>query len=135
MKIRKVMTTDVEVARPDDSIQSVAKRMAEGDFGFMPVADDEKLLGAITDRDLAIRALARGLPPSTAVSEVMTRDMECAYEDDSLTEVLDSMGSKQIRRMPVVDRKGRLCGVVSLGDLSTKVKEQAAGETLEDISR
>lgn len=135
MKIRDVMTKDVHLARPADTIQEVASRMAKGDFGFVPVADGDQLIGTITDRDIAVRALATGAAPSAAVVEFITRDPQTVLDTDDLKVVLDLMGAKQIRRAPVVDKHGRVVGVVSLGDLSTRVKEKYAGETLESISR
>ena len=135
MKIRDVMSKDVQVARPGDTIQQVAERMRAGDFGFMPVADGDKLIGTVTDRDIVVRAIAGGASPTAPVVEYITRDPHTAWADDDPKTVLDTMGSRQIRRLPVVDKDGRLVGVVSLGDLSTRVKEKYAGETLEDISR
>ena len=135
MKVRDVMSKDVQVARPGDTLQEVAARMASGDFGFMPVADGDRLIGTITDRDIAVRAVAGGAACTSPVVEYISRDPHTAYADDDLKTVLDGMGSKQIRRMPVLDKDERLVGVVSLGDLSTRVKERYAGETLEEISR
>ena len=135
MKIRDVMSKDVQVARPGDTIQHVAERMRAGDFGFMPVADGDKLIGTVTDRDIVVRAIAGGASPTAPVVEYITRDPHTALAEDDPKTVLDTMGSRQIRRLPVVDKDGRLVGVVSLGDLSTRVKEKYAGETLEDISR
>ena len=135
MKVRDVMSKDVQVARPGDTLQEVASRMASGDFGFMPVADGDTLIGTITDRDLTVRALAQGASANAPVVEYITRDPHTARADDDLKTVLDAMGSRQIRRLPVLDKDSRLVGVVSLGDLSTRVKEKYAGETLEDISR
>jgi CBS domain-containing protein len=135
MKVRDVMSKDVQVARPGDTVQDVAARMAAGDFGFMPVADGDTLIGTITDRDLVIRALAQGAATSAPVVEYITRDPHTAFADDDLKTVLDAMGTKQVRRLPVLDKDSRLVGVVSLGDLSTRVKEKYAGEALEDISR
>jgi CBS domain-containing protein len=135
MRVRDVMSKDVQVARPGDSLQEVAGRMASGDFGFMPVADGDRLIGTITDRDIAIRAVAGGAPPTSPVVEYITRDAHTARADDDLKSVLDAMGTRQIRRLPVLDKNDRLVGVVSLGDLSTRVKERYAGEALEDISR
>ena len=135
MKVRDVMSKDVQVARPGDSLQEVATRMAGGDFGFMPVADGDRLIGTITDRDIAVRAVAGGAACTSPVVEYLSRDPQTARADDDLKTVLDSMGSKQIRRLPVLDKDDRLVGVVSLGDLSTRVKEKYAGEALEDISR
>jgi len=135
MKIRDVMTRDVHLARPADTIQDVSSRMAKGGFGFVPVADGDQLIGTITDRDIVVRALATGAASSASVVEFITRDPQTVLDTDDLKVVLDLMGAKQIRRAPVVDKHGRVVGVVSLGDLSTRVKEKYAGETLESISR
>jgi len=135
MKIRDVMTRDVHLARPSDTLQQVAARMAKGDFGFLPVADGDQLIGAITDRDIVVRALAGGAAATAPVVEFITRDPQTVLDTDDLKSVLDLMASRQIRRAPVVDKHGRIVGVISLGDLSTRVKEKYAGETLESISR
>ncbi len=135
MKVRDVMSKDVQVARPGDTLQDVAARMSAGDFGFMPVADGDTLIGTITDRDIAVRAVAGGAACTSPVVEYISRDPHTARADDDLKTVLDAMGTKQIRRLPVLDKDDRLVGVVSLGDLSTRVKEKYAGEALEDISR
>ena len=135
MKIRDVMTKDVHLARPADTIQDVSSRMAKGGFGFVPVADGDQLIGTSTDRDIVVRALATGAASSASVVEFITRDPQTVLDTDDLKVVLDLMGAKQIRRAPVVDKHGRVVGVVSLGDLSTRVKEKYAGEALESISR
>lgn len=135
MKIRDVMSKDVQVARPGDTIQDVAARMASGDFGFIPVADGDRLVGTVTDRDIAVRAVAKGLDSTTLVSDVMTATVVTALDSADLKTALDAMGGGKIRRLPVVDKHERLVGVVSLGDLSTRVKEKYAGETLESISQ
>lgn len=135
MKVRDVMSKDVQVARPGDTLQDVAARMSAGDFGFMPVADGDRLIGTITDRDITVRAVAGGAACTAPVVEYISRDPHTARADDDLKTVLDAMGTKQIRRLPVLDKDDRLVGVVSLGDLSTRVKEKYAGEALEDISR
>ena len=135
MKIRDVMTRDVHLARPGDTIQAVAERMARGDFGFVPVAEGDRLIGAVTDRDLVVRALAAGAAPTAPTVEYITRDPHTVLDTDDLKSVLDLMASRQIRRAPVVDKHGRIVGVISLGDLSTRVKERYAGEALESISR
>lgn len=135
MKVRDLMTRDVHVARPEDTLQEVARRMADGDFGFVPVADGEQLVGTLTDRDIAIRAVASGAMPTATVGEFVSRNALTVRDDEDLKAALDLMASRQIRRVPVIDKNGRLVGVVSLGDLSTRVKEKYAGEALEDISR
>jgi len=135
MKIRDVMSKDVQVARPTDTVQDVAARMAAGDFGFIPVADGDRLVGTITDRDIAVRAVGTGLGPTTPVSQAMTGTVTTVLDSDPLQAGLDAMANGKIRRLPVVDKHERLVGVVSLGDLSTRVKEKYAGEALETISR
>lgn len=135
MKVRDLMTRDVHVARPGDTLQEVARRMSDGDFGFVPVADGEQLVGTLTDRDIAIRAVASGAGAQATVGEFVSRNPMTVRDDDDLKAALDLMASRQIRRVPVIDKHGRLVGVVSLGDLSTRVKEKYAGEALEDISR
>jgi CBS domain-containing protein len=135
MRIRDIMSKDVQIARPGDTLQEVARRMGQGDFGFMPVADGDELIGTVTDRDIAVRAVAGGAQPTTPIVEFITRDPWTVRDDEDLKTALDLMGSRQVRRAPVLDKHGRLVGVVSLGDLSTRVKEKYAGEALEDISR
>lgn len=135
MKVRDVMTRDVHIARPGDTLREVAERMARGDFGFIPVADGDRLIGTITDRDIVVRAVAGGASPDAPVVEYISRDAQTVRDDADLKAVLDLMSSRQIRRAPVVDKHDRVVGVVSLGDLSTRVKEKHAGETLESISR
>ncbi len=135
MKIRDIMTTSPEFARADETVQAVAQRMADGDFGFVPVCDGSRVIGAVTDRDLAVRVLAKGLDPSTAVSEVMTRDIFTVAKDDSIEDVLSAMGDRQLRRFPIVTDNGDLVGVVSIGDLTRKADRKETGETLTEISR
>lgn len=135
MKIQEVMTRDVQVARPDESIQSVARRMSEGDFGFMPVCDGMKIEGTVTDRDLTVRALAEGKSFETPVAAVMSRDVQWCRADEDAKDVLKLMGDRQIRRLPIVDDDNRLVGVVALGDLTGKVRDKHTGDALEDISK
>lgn len=135
MKVKDLMTRNVETARVDESIQSVAQRMARGDFGFMPVCEGKTMIGVVTDRDLTIRALAGGLAPTTAVGEVMTRETSVLHADDDIVDALDKMGDEQLRRLPVIDTNRELCGVVSIGDMASKVKERRTGEALEEISK
>lgn len=135
MKVRDVMSKDVQVARPGDTLQEIAARMQAGDFGFMPVADGDRLIGTITDRDITVRAVATGAACSSPVGEYISRDPLTARSDADARDVLDFMGSKQVRRMPVLDKHDRLVGVVSLGDLSTRARDKDVGEALEDISR
>jgi len=135
MKIRDVMSKDVQVARPTDTLQDVASRMATGDFGFIPVAEGDRLVGTLTDRDITVRAIAKGGGGASLVSEAMTAPVTTVLDSADLKVALEAMSTGRIRRLPVLDKHDRLVGVVSLGDLSTRVKEKYAGEALESISR
>ena len=135
MRIKDVMSKDVQTASPVDTLQDIAGRMKTGDFGFLPVLEGERLFGTVTDRDIAVRGVAEGRPPSAAVAEVMSRGATTVLDSDDLRVALELMGDSKIRRLPVLDKHDRLVGVVSLGDLSARVKEKSAGETLETISR
>ncbi|PZO01574.1 MAG: CBS domain-containing protein [Alphaproteobacteria bacterium] len=135
MKIRDVMSKDVQVARPTDTLQDVASRMATGDFGFIPVAEGDRLVGTLTDRDITVRAVAKGGGGASLVSEAMTAPVTTVLDSADLKVALEAMSTGRIRRLPVLDKHDRLVGVVSLGDLSTRVKEKYAGEALESISR
>jgi CBS domain-containing protein len=132
-KISEVMTSDVKVVRPDESLQRAATLMADEDVGAIPVCDGERLQGMITDRDIAIRAVARGLDTETPVSEVMTEDLVWCNEDDDTLEVLGRMADRQIRRIPVIDANRKLVGIVALGDLAIE-DEENVDEALREIS-
>lgn len=134
MKIKDIMSRDVQVAQPEDSVQTIAQRMFNGDFGFMPVTEGEMLIGTITDRDLTVRALAAGCLPGDSISSYLSRNPLSVRDDDDLKTALDLMSRARIRRLPVLDKNSRLVGVISLGDLSVRVKERFAGEALESIS-
>lgn len=134
MNLSDVMTATVAVARPGDTLQTVARAMAEHDIGSLPVVDGETLLGIVTDRDITIRAVAKGLGGDTPVTEVMSTSVECCFEDDDLSDVSEKMAKNQIRRLPVVDRNKRLVGIVALGDLARADKDKRTGDTLEKIS-
>lgn len=118
MRIRDCMSADVEICRPDDSIQVVAVKMATLDCGAMPIADSKRLLGLITDRDIAVRAVALGKGAETLARDVMSPEVLYCFDDQSVDEVSVNMAELKVRRMPVVDRNKRLVGIVSLGDLS-----------------
>lgn len=132
-KVSEVMTSDVKVVRPDESVQKAAAIMSEQDIGSLPVCDGKRLKGMITDRDIAVRAVAGGRGVDTPVSEVMTEDVIWCSEDADVQDLLRRMGTDQIRRMPVLDENRNLVGIVALGDLAI---EQDAGvdEALRDIS-
>jgi len=135
MNISDCMTREVRLIGPDATIQEAARLMAECDSGALPVSDDDRLIGMITDRDIAIRAIAQGLGPDAKVGEAMSGDLCYCYEDQPVGEVLRNMSELQIRRMPVVNRQKRLVGVVSLGDLARAGETHLAGAALNDISQ
>jgi len=136
MKIREIMTRDVQTVRPDDSIRRAAQLMDQLNVGILPVCDGRDLIGVVTDRDITIRAISAGKQPDrTRVAEVMTANPRYCYEDDPVGSVTELMAGQQIRRVPVVDRNDRLTGIVSLGDLATDAKnDRAVQDTLERIS-
>jgi CBS domain-containing protein len=135
-KVSEVMSTDVQTISPDDTIEEAAQEMRDGDFGLVPVVEDEQLVGVVTDRDIAIRAVAEGKDPSTPVSEVMSEGVVWVNEDDSVEDAARIMSEHQIRRLPVVDSEQHLVGIVSLGDFAVDSSEiEPVVEALSDISR
>jgi len=132
-KISEVMTSEVQVVQPDDTLQDAAAMMAEQDVGALPVCDGSRLQGMITDRDIAVRAVANGRAADTLVREVMSEDVIWCSEDDDTQDVLGRMGDRQIRRIPVVDANRNLVGIVSLGDLAIE-DEENVDEALRSIS-
>ena len=135
MRVSEAMTRDVRVATPGESIRDVAKMMAEIDAGAMPVGENDRLIGMITDRDIAIRAVAQGKGPDTPVREVMsTEKVLYCYDDEELEHVAGNMGDKQVRRLPVVNRDKRLVGILSLGDLANR-QRKAATRAVSGVSK
>lgn len=118
MNVRDCMTTDVHLCAPGDSARDAAVAMRAADTGSIAVGENDRLVGMITDRDLALRVLADGLDPSTPVGDVMSPEIFYCFEDDAVEEVARQMADLQVRRMPVVSRDKRLVGIVSLGDLA-----------------
>src|SRR3954470_13746838 len=135
MKVSEVMTRDVQTVRPDQPVQQAASFMLNADAGSIPVIEGDRLIGMITDRDIAVRGVAKGHGPDTPVRELMTNEMICARLDDDCDEVASKMSEAQVRRLPVIDEQQRLCGIVSLGDLSRETDDQTAGEALEGVSQ
>jgi CBS domain-containing protein len=135
MKINKCMSRDVQLTSPTQSIREAAKKMAEIDAGSLPVADDNRLVGMITDRDIAIRAVAEGKSPDTPVSEVMSKEVLYCFDDQELEEVSRNMADVKVRRLPVLNRDKRLVGIVSLGDLSQKEQPEATAKAVTNISK
>ncbi len=119
MLVHECMSNYVELGRPDMTLKEVACLMRDGDYGFLPIQENDKLIGTITDRDIAIRAVASGLSPDTTkVFEVMSKKVLYCFEDQTLEEVTRNLGDNQVRRLPVLNRDKRLVGVLSLGDLA-----------------
>ena len=135
MKVNEVMTRNVCIASPRMSIAQAAKMMAECDSGALPVGEEDRLVGMITDRDIAIRAVARGKPHETPVREVMSHEVLYCFDDEDIDDIARNMAEQQVRRLPVVNRDKRLVGIVSLGDLSLYARPQHAGEAIAAISR
>ena len=135
MRVSDAMTREVRVASPGQSIREVAKIMAEIDAGAMPVGDNDRLVGMITDRDIAIRAVAEGKGPDTPVREVMsTKTVLYCYEDEELDHVAKNMSEQQVRRLPVVNRDKRLVGIVSLGNLA-QTEGRAANKAVKGVTK
>ena len=134
MRVSECMTPAVEIASPDDSIQQVARTLREIDAGSMPVGENDRLVGIITDRDIAVRAIADGKGPDTRVREVMSASIRYCFEDEDLADVSEQMAEHKVRRLPVLNREKRLVGIISLGDLSLS-DGSSSGEALSDISQ
>lgn len=135
MKVGECMTRDVRIASPDETLQEAALAMAECDAGILPVGENDRLVGMITDRDIALRGIGGGKGPDATVRDVMSREVQYCFEDEPVEEVLRKMGEQQIRRLPVLSREKRLVGIVSLGDLATNGETEHIGEALSDIAK
>ena len=135
MKISKCMTRDVQLASPTQSIRDAAKMMADIDAGSLPVGQDNRLVGMITDRDIAVRAVAEGKSPDTPVREVMSQEMLYCFDDQELEEVARNMADIKVRRLPVLNRSKHLVGIVSLGDLSRKQQPEMTAKAVSNISK
>ena len=136
MKLSEIMSRDVEVLQPDDSLQSAAKRMRDRNIGFLPVCDGEELIGVISDRDITIRALADGMDPSIMLGrDLMTTPAIYCFDDQDASEAAKIMEENQIRRLVVLSREEKkLVGVISLGDLARNETNKLSGEVLQKVS-
>ena len=131
MKISKIMSSDVQIISPDDTIQTAAQKMEQADVGFLPVGENDRLVGMLTDRDIALRAVAAGKDPkSTKVRDVMTEKVLYCHDGDDIEEAASNMAEMQVRRLPIVDDDKRLVGVLSIGDIAFRHKATTAGKTL-----
>ena len=136
MQVKDVMTRGAEVVRPDATLQEAASKMKSLDIGPLPVCDGDKIIGMLTDRDITVRATAEGLDPKqTKVREVMSKELITCLEDQDVKEAAELMQSKQIRRVPILNKDKRLVGMLSLGDLAHRSQDsKLAGKTLEEVS-
>jgi CBS domain-containing protein len=135
MLLRDIMTANLEVISPFTPLQEAAEKMRVFDTGSLPICDDKKVLGMLTDRDIVIRAVAKGMhPEQTMVSDVMTEDVVYLYDDQDVSEAVKLMEDRQIRRLLVLNRDQELAGIVSLGDLSQYTDAHVSGHVLEQVS-
>ncbi len=135
-KLKDLMSRDVKVISPEMSIRDAAMQMREGDFGMLPEGENDRMIGTITDRDIAIRAVAKGMDSNTKVRDVMSDGIAWVFEDESVEDAAKRMSERQVRRLPVVDRNKRLVGIVALGDFAVESSEiRPAAEALSEISK
>jgi CBS domain-containing protein len=134
MKVSDVMTRDVQTVRADQAVQEAASFMLSSDSGSIPVMDGDRLIGMITDRDIAVRGVAKGHGPDTPVGDLMTNDLVVVRVDDNVEDAASKMSMAQVRRLPVIDENEQLCGIVSLGDLSRETDGECATQALEGVS-
>jgi CBS domain-containing protein len=136
MQIREIITRPVQCVAPDCTLFDAAQTMMDKDLGWLPVSDDGRVVGIITDRDITIRGVAGGLDAKKAkVQEVMTREVHCCSIDDSLEDAASKMEDEQIRRLVIVDDKQKLAGVLSLADLALDTRDETSHEVLKEVSK
>lgn len=134
-KIKDVMSRDFKWMAPDSPVSQVAQKMRDMDCGFMPLAENDKMIGMITDRDITIRAVAEGKKPEEVQArDIMTPKTYYCYDDQDVEEVCNNMGEIQVRRLPVVNRDKRLVGIVSMGDLAQVASRPNVGQTQQQIT-
>ena len=134
MRVSDAMTREVRVCHPGQSICDAARLMAELDCGVLPVGEDDRLVGMITDRDIAVRAVAQHKSPDTPVRDAMSNEVKYCFEDQHVDQVARNMSDLRVRRLPVLDRDKRLVGILSLGDLAGS-EIRAAAEAVTGVSR
>ena len=128
MYVKDIMSTDFHLASPQTTLKQAAEIMRDGDFGYLPVGDNIKLKGAITDRDIVIRAVADGVDSQTPIGDIMSETIIYCFEDDDLREAADLMKREQIRRLVVLNSNKRVVGVITLGDVARADQQKLAGE-------
>jgi len=135
MLVKEAMSRDVKTVGPDQALQEAARIMLDIDAGALPVGENDRLVGMITDRDIAVRGVAAGKPPTACVREIMSKDVRYCFDDEDTAHIARNMAEQQIRRLPVVDRDKRLVGIVALADLATSAKTGQATAALSGISQ
>lgn len=135
MHVSECMTRDVRIVDPEETLVEAARAMAEIDAGILPVAQNDRLVGMVTDRDIAVRGVARGRAPDAKVRDVMTSEVLYCFDHDDAEDVLNNMAEIQVRRMPVLNRDKRLVGVISISDLAAEGDKTRTGEALCEIAR
>jgi len=135
VKVAQVMSKDVKIINPDQTLRDAALMMSKEDIGAIPVAEHDHLIGMVTDRDIAVRGVAEGKGPEAKIREVMTRTIKYCFEDEELDHVSKNMADVQMRRLPVMNRQKRLVGIITLGDLATKRARSQAERALHGISQ
>jgi len=133
-KLKDVMTRSVEVISPEATISEAAQRMRDGNFGLLPVGENDRLIGTLSDRDIAVRAVAEGKDSKTKVRDVMSEGVRWCFEDETVEQAVKIMSDHQIRRLPVVNRDKRLTGIVALADLAAGKEIGQAAKALSEIS-
>jgi CBS domain-containing protein len=134
-RCREIMTSNVTTATRQMTLQQIAALMRDGDVGSLPVTEDKKLVGIVTDRDIVVRAVAEGKNSETTVGKVMTSEIFSVKADDFVFEAIRLMGDRQVRRVPVVNESGELAGIIAMADVALETEdEREIAETLEEIS-
>jgi CBS domain-containing protein len=134
-RCREIMTRNVKTATREMTLREVAGLMRDGDMGAMPVVEDGKLVGIVTDRDIVVRAIADGREASTPIGEVMTTEIYSMRENDFVFEAIRLMGDRQVRRVPIINEAGELAGIIAMADVALETEdEREIAETLEEIS-
>lgn len=134
-RCREIMTRQVKTATREMTLREVAQLMRDGDMGAMPVVENNKLVGIVTDRDIVVRGLAEGRDAATPIGEVMTSEVFAVGENDFVFEAIRLMGDRQVRRVPITNEAGELAGIIAMADVALETEdEREIAETLEEIS-
>jgi CBS domain-containing protein len=135
MKVYDAMTPDVQLCTPEDTLKDAAEAMGALGIGLLPVTENDRLVGMVSDRDIAVRGVGMGRGPEAKIRDVMTAEVKYCFEDQDLEEITANMGEIQVRRLPVLDRNKRLVGIIALGDIAQVQATDGTGAALSQISR